>query len=121
MDDFAAVFARLRAQFAEHAAAAVVTCDEPGRYFLGTHEVRSRDGYRTALGGVEIGKRYVSAHLMPVYVYPALLEDIGDGLRGRMQGKSCFNFTTPDEALLAGFRELLSRGVERFRQDGRLP
>ena len=40
---------------------------------------------------------------MPVYEDPALLSDISDALRDRMQGKSCFNFTADEPSL---FKEL---------------
>lgn len=69
-------------------------------------------------GGVQIKKRYVSYHLMPVYLNPGLLEGISPGLMKRMQGKSCFNFTSSDASLLkelatlteAGFRDYEKRG-----------
>jgi hypothetical protein len=51
-------------------------------------------------GAVQIKRNYVSYHLMPVYVFPDLLDDISARLRQRMQGKSCFNFTVPDESLM---------------------
>ncbi len=54
-------------------------------------------------GAAVIKKNYVSFHLMPVYVHPDLLEGISDGLRKRMQGKSCFNFKALDEDTLAEF------------------
>lgn len=54
---FPVLFARFRAMFARHAPSAVVLRDEADRYYLGTHEVRAKDGYRTGFGGIEIGKR----------------------------------------------------------------
>ena len=118
--DLAGTFDAIRPMFARHAAKGVVLHDEPGRYTLGTHEVRAKDGYRTWLGGVEIKKNYVSAHLIPVYAYPDLLDGSGPELRKRMQGKSCFNFKAPDPALMAELETLIDAGVARFQQDGRL-
>ena len=69
-------------------------------------------------GAVQIMKRYVSFHLMPVYVHPELLEGLSDDLRRRMQGKSCFNFTHIDEAQLAELARLTERGMAAFREDG---
>lgn len=94
--------------------------DEADRYYLGTHEVRARDGYRTGFGGTEIGKSYVSVHLIPVYVHPAMLDDISPRLRRRMQGKSCFNFREVDKVLFAELEALIDRGAEQFARDGRL-
>ena len=112
------VFERIRPFFAAHAARCVVLHDEPGRYCLGTHEMRAKDGYRTMFGGVEIKKAYVSAHLIPVYVHPDMLDEIGADLRKRMQGKSCFNFKTVDDELFAGLRSLIDAGATRFQQNG---
>lgn len=119
-DDFAALFERIRAMFRRHEAKAVVLHDEPGRYYLGTHEVRARDGYRTWLGGVEAKKNYVSAHLIPVYAFPELIDGASEPLRKRMQGKSCFNFKKMDEALLSELEGLVDRGVARFEAEGKL-
>jgi hypothetical protein len=120
MAEFPAIFAYLRAAFAAYEPQGVLLHDDAHRYTLGTHEVREKDGYRTWFGGVEIRKTYVSAHLIPVYVHPDLLNDTGDALRQRMQGKSCFNFRKPDAALFAQFAALLARGAARFVSDGRL-
>lgn len=118
--DFDAIFADLRAAFAKHEAKCVVLSDEPGKYILGTHEVRAKDGYRTWLGGVEIKKGYVSAHLMPVYTHPEMLDGLSEALLKRMQGKSCFNFKRPDAALQKELKALIDAGVKRFKADGRL-
>lgn len=106
--------------FAKHVRWCVVLHDEPGRYYLGTHELRPKDGYRTGLGGLEIKKAYVSVHLIPIYVHPELLDGVSEQLLSRMQGKSCFNFKKLDAALLSERGALVDRGVENFRQDGRL-
>jgi hypothetical protein len=118
--DFEEIFERIRALFKPHEAKCVRGCDEPGRYYLGSQEVRAKDGYRTVFGGVEIKKNYVSAHVMPVYTNPELLETISPELRRRMQGKQCFNFKRLDEPLIAELGELIDRGAARFEADGRI-
>ena len=70
----------------------------------------------TWFGATRLGKRYVSYYLMPVYVQPALLDDVSPALKKRMQGKSCFNFAKIDEPLLAELEALTGR---RLRGDGR--
>ena len=70
-------------------------------------------------GAVRIQKNYVSYYLMPVYVFPALLKDISPALKKRMQGKSCFNFTTIDETLLAELSELTDKCFKKF-EDGKM-
>lgn len=117
---FQEIFSDLRGLYAPFADQAVVTDDGPGRYFLATHEVRARDGYRTAFGGVEIGKAYVSVHLMPLYVHPEMLDALSPALRARMQGKSCFNFRKSDAELFDELATVIAAGAARFVKDGRL-
>lgn len=119
-DDLTDIFAALRPFYSGHADACVVLRDEATAYYLGTHEVRVRDGYRTDFGGVEVKKAYVSAHLMPVYVHPDMLDQISPALRKRMQGKSCFNFKKIDMGLFAELATLINAGITRFKSDGRL-
>ncbi len=120
MMDLQGVFDRLKPIYAAYARDCHIVRDEPGHYYLGSHEVRAKDGYRTGFGGVEIRKNYVSAHLMPVYTNPELLESISDGLRKRMQGKSCFNFKKHDAILFDELEKLVATGIRQFRADGRL-
>ena len=110
--------ALLRPLYARYESQCVVTRDEPDNYYLSTHQVREKDGYRTGFGGVEIKKSYVSAHLMPVYVHPDLLDGIGETLRKRMQGKSCFNFRKRDDEVFEDLSALIARSVARFEEDG---
>ena len=118
--DLTQIFDRLRERFAAQEARCIVLHDEPARFFLGTHEVRAKDGYRTWFGGVEIKKNYVSAHVMPVYVHPDMLDCSDPELRRRMQGKSCFNFKAVDERLFDELGRLIDAGANRFAQDGKL-
>lgn len=118
--DFQSIFDRLKPIYAAYADDCYIVHDMPGNYYLGSHEVRSKDGYRTGFGGVEIRKNYVSAHLMPVYTNPELLDHISDGLRKRMQGKSCFNFKKEDAVLFDELETLVAAGIRQFRDTGRL-
>ena len=92
----------------------VVGADGPGGYTLNV----ARDDIpepRRYFGGTRLGKRYVSFYLFPVYVFPGLLEGISPGLKRRMQGKSCFNFTSIDEPLIEELADLTRRSFESFR------
>jgi hypothetical protein len=71
-------------------------------------------------GGAQVRKSYVSFYLMPVYLYPELLEGMSPGLKARMQGKSCFNFKKIEPALLDELERLAKRGFERYKQEGLL-
>jgi hypothetical protein len=69
-------------------------------------------------GAVQIKKRYVSYHLMPVYSYPDLLTGVDEELKKRMQGKSCFNFTKIDDATVAAIADLTRQGFTRYEREG---
>lgn len=69
-------------------------------------------------GAVNVGKRYVSYHLMCVYMAPGLLEEMSPQLRRRMQGKSCFNFTKVDEALFDELSAITARGRQLYADRG---
>ena len=68
-------------------------------------------------GAAQIKKNYVSFYLMPVYMYPELLEDISPELKKRMQGKSCFNFKKVEPDLFGELKELTRKGVNKFKQE----
>ena len=75
-----------------------MTVDKPGEYQLASPSLKDRAGRPLFVAAVQIKKNYVSYHLIPVYTSPVLLKDVSPGLRKRMQGKSCFNFTAIDAA-----------------------
>lgn len=112
-----ATFERLSALLAPYRNELVVTTDEAGHLYL---DAPPSTPYPKGLffGAVKIGKRYVSFHLMPVYVHPELLDGISPALRKRMQGKSCFNFTAPDDALFAELGSLTQAGFDFYTRDG---
>lgn len=115
--DLTPVYARLRDLMAAAADGLPVTADGDTGYSVDTGRHRA-DGYAYQFGGVRTGARAVSYHLLPVYYWPDLLDDVSPALRKRMQGKSCFNFTTLDETLLGELDALTRRGAERLRTSG---
>ncbi|HVL24602.1 MAG TPA: DUF1801 domain-containing protein [Thermomicrobiales bacterium] len=115
---FAEVFGRLRAILEPYAGEMVVVQDTDGNYYLDTRHVM-KDGQPLFFAATRVNKRYVSFYLMPVYAFPDLLADIGD-LKKRMQGKSCFNVTSLDDAQVAQLTALTRAGYERYRAEGML-
>lgn len=111
-----AVFDQLKPLLQSFAPQLVVDVDAPGSYALSTPPV---DPLHKAIyfGGVHVKKKYVSYHLTPVYVFPALLDDLSPALRKRRQGKSCFNFTAIDPALLAELAHLTRQGYEAYKRE----
>lgn len=117
MTDLQPVFAALRAVMHPFADRLVVVKDEPGHFYLDTAHVQ-KNNKPLFFGAVQRKKRYVSYHLMPVYVKPVLLDSLSPELRARMQGKSCFNFTTVDDSLLEELAALTRAGFEEFERAG---
>ena len=112
-DDFQETFNQLKAIFKPFAAKLLVVHDTDTNYYLDTHRVM-KNKHRLFFGGVRMGKGYVSFHLMPVYASSELQETISPELRKRMQGKSCFNFKTPDEKLFKELAKLTKAGFKMF-------
>jgi hypothetical protein len=91
--------------------------NKPGHYVLTGPRTETSWGKDIWFGGVRTGKSYVSFHLIAVYVFPDLLEKVSPDLKKRMQGKSCFNFTKPDPALLKEVAKLTEAGYKRYRAE----
>lgn len=66
-------------------------------------------------GAVQIKKSYVAFHLMPIYYYPELLDNISPELKNRMQGKSCFNFKKKDDKLFAELNSLTKSAFDKYK------
>lgn len=114
MNDSDQTFAALASLLRRHAQGLPIRTDEPGRLYVETAPVapRAKPGF---FGAVQARKSCVSYHLMPVYEHPELLEGISPGLRKRMQGKSCFNFTAVDATLLEELDALTARCAAAVR------
>jgi len=111
---FAATFDGLKKVIAALAPDLRVTADEPRKYYVVTKS-NSWKGGPMFFGAVMMGKAYVSYHLMPLYACPDLAKMVSPDLKKRMQGKSCFNFRAPDEALFAELGELTKVGLDKYR------
>jgi hypothetical protein len=117
-EGFDEVHGRLRALLEPYAPPLFVTADDPRGYGLDMAAEGQRDTY-TWFAGTRLGARYVSYYLMPVYMQPSLLDGMSPGLRRRMQGKCCFNFTRVDEPLFAELAELTRVSFEATGGDAR--
>ena len=113
--EFARVFSALREILRRRAGKLSVKEDSADCFCLAggrhpTHKVPM------PIAWVQVGKAYVSFHHMGVYARPELLKGVSKELRARMQGKSCFNFTSVDAALFAEIEELTARAFDAFRK-----
>jgi hypothetical protein len=117
MSDYTELFTELRAIMLPFADQLERKVDSADQLYLDTRHLM-KNGQPLWFGGVQIKKRYVSYHLMPLYLNPALLEGISPALSKRMQGKSCFNFNKLDPALFQQLAELTEAGFSDYRDKG---
>ena len=122
---FAEVFQSLRSVLQKHAATLVVSEDTSTKYCL---EAPVGPATRQAWGGkarrahipvawVEVGKSYVSYHLMGIAV-PSVQAGMTKTLTARMQGKTCFNFAVIDPTLLTELDSVTAASITAFRRAG---
>jgi len=99
-----------------------ISADRPDLYALVGRKPSpfpQHKGHPMDFASIRVGKAYVSFHLMPIYMSPALQTTIQPGLKKRMQGKSCFNFTqVPDTKLVAELTALVNRGAAEWTAKG---
>ena len=124
--EFETIFGRLRRILQKQAKTLSVSRDTPEYYGLeaptGPATVRAWRGKVRAptipVAWVQIGKAYVSYHLMGIYGNAGLVDGMSKELRSRMQGKTCFNFKSNDEALFKELEQLTTQSVADFRRAG---
>ena len=114
-DAFPETFATLRGVLDKHAKNLLVHVDKSGDYQLCSTSKTDRIGRPLFIAAVQTKKNYVSFHLMPVYVCPDLVKELSPSLKKRMQGKSCFNFTTIDPAHVKELSALTKKGLARMK------
>lgn len=112
--DFPAVFAALKGILEPYEKYLHVLPYKPEFYCLVTR-LSVYKGKPAWFAAIRMGKNYVSYHLMPVYMNPALQKHISPELKKRMQGKACFNFSEVDPALFRQLTELTATGFEGYR------
>ena len=120
-----AVFRRLKDVLSTHDGPLSVSDDTSTKYCLesaiGPATLKAWGGRvrrpSIPVAWVEVGKAYVSYHLMGV-THPAVLSAISKALQARMQGKTCFNFTSLDEATITELDRLTSSSIAAFKQSG---
>jgi hypothetical protein len=117
MPDLAPVYAELRRIMAPYAEKLDVKRDDDSELYVDTRHVQ-KNKKPLFFGAVQVKKSYVSFHLMPVYLEPALLDSATAELKARMQGKSCFNFKTSDPALLKELSALTQAAYASYRTQG---
>jgi len=116
---FTEVFQSLKEILAPYAKELVIVTDQDDNFYLDTSFLM-KNKKPMYFGSIKVNKKYVSFHLMPVYVFPDLLKGISPELRRRMQGKSCFNFKTVDSQLFKELSQLTKSGFAEYKKAGYL-
>ena len=114
-DSFAAAFFGLKRIFAPYTKTLNVNADTRTRFYLETKS-SSYKGKPLFFGAVISGRANVSFHLMPLYWDGSLAKKLSPELRKRMQGKSCFNFTAPDQRLFRELAKVTAGGFALYRR-----
>ena len=117
MQDFTAVYSALRAIMAPYLAQLDVKKDNEEELYLDTRFMQ-KNKKPLFFAAVQIKKSYVSFHLMPVYLKPELLASISPALKSCMQGKSCFNFSAIEPALIKELAALTEAGYASYKAQG---
>lgn len=114
--EFSLVFEQLKKILKPYAGELTLKADTPDTYYLdGPYSEKWQK--ELFFGSAQIKKNYVSFYLMPVYMYPELLENMSPELKKRMQGKSCFNFKSVEPGLFAELAELTRKGAEKLKEE----
>ena len=117
MSDFNAVFEAPRKVMAPYAAKLDTKRADKTELYVDTRHIQ-KNKKPLFFGAVQTKKSYVSFHLMPVYVKPELLGSLSPELKSRMQGKSCFNFTSAEPALVKELAALTKAGFASYKEQG---
>lgn len=114
--DFPIVFEHLKNILEPFAPKLTVTANTMSAYSLdGPYSEKWKK--ELFFGSAQLKKNYVSFYLMPVYMYPDLLEGISPELKKHMQGKSCFNFKKVEPELFEELAKLAEKSYARFQKE----
>lgn len=110
------LFARLKAMLARHATGLDVTIDVADKFHV--YSPRPYQGKPLFFAGVQRMKTRTSFYLFSIYMFPELVGELPTPLRKHLSGKSCFNFTALDEAVVKDLELAVKRGLDVFREKG---
>jgi hypothetical protein len=117
MPDLTPEFEALCAVLRPYAQGLDVKRDDPRELYVDTRHLQANKK-PLFFAAVQLKKSQVSFHLMPVYLDPGLLVGMSDGLKAGMHGKSCFNFSRLDAALVQELAGLVAAGHASFQAQG---
>ena len=117
-DDYDLTFSKLRGVLEPYAPKLVLVADTSDNYYLDTARIM-KNKKPLFFGAVRKGKSSVSFHLMPLYLYPDLLEGASPELKKHMRpnGKACFNFRSVDGLLLKELAKITKAGFAKYKAE----
>ena len=112
-DDLHDIFRQFRALLRGFEKGCIVEKDTDSDYYLNS---KTLDQTKKPIffAATSINKISVSFYLMPVYLFPDLLDSVSPELRKHLHGKSCFRFTTLEPALRKELSSLTKRSADRL-------
>ena len=119
-DAFVETFQTLRSILERNRGQMKVMVDTDTEFSVASPTMTDRTGRPLFAAAVQVRKSYVSYHLMPIYMDPALMPTVSAALRKRMQGKACFNFKTIERSEAKELATLTKRALAGFK-DLKLP
>lgn len=108
------IFTKLKSFFEKYESKLSLLHNKDDNYYLNTPTTETNKKPEF-FGAVQIKKSYVAVHLMPIYYYPELLDNVSDELKKKMQGKSCFNFNDIDEKLFTELKSLIKSSFDKYK------
>jgi len=108
------IFAKLKIILEHYEPSITVLHNKSDNYYLNT-PTNDKSKRAEFFCAVQIKKSYVAFHLMPIYYYPELLDNISQELKNKMQGKSCFNFKDTDDNLFAELSSLTKSSFDKYK------
>jgi hypothetical protein len=116
-EDFLETFDQLRSILKKYEPQLTLKVDKPDNYYL---DAAYSEKWKKVLffASVQIRKNYVSYYFMPIYMCDELQAAIPDGLKKRMQGKACFNFTRIEPSQARELAQLTRKGFDKWKKLG---
>jgi hypothetical protein len=112
-DSFVGIFSCLKPVLSRHSKRLTVKVDTPTEYVVtgkSPSPFPQHKGQPLDFGYVRLGKSYVSIHLMALGMTATA---VSPELKKRMQGKTCFNFSSdPPNELLTELKRLADDGLD---------
>jgi hypothetical protein len=120
-DERLEIFKRLKLILSRYSPPLTAISDYESRYELVSKKqvtYRGKAVDQVYFGAVIIQSAYVGLYLSAVYDEPANLERIGEELRKKLKGKSCFHIKKLDDSLALQIEQAVKTGFEYYEKEG---